>query len=506
MRNKFYLKYIILIITVISFIAIIQFKAYEFLCTDVYYHAKMAQLILDSGKLVEIFPWLQYTILNDNFVEHHLLFHILLLPFFKILEPFLAAKIATIVFATTFFIVFFVILKKLNIKSSLYWTLFLLFSSSLFIFRLNLLRAQSLALILLLIGIYLLIKKYFIYLIPLTIFYVWLFDGFIILGIVIAIKSLMEAYYLFKTKNYKLISDLFYPILCYLAGIAIAIILNPYFPKNIYHLFFHLYHVALKDPFSNMPVGIEWYMSTPWFLISSSLIIIILLVIAIFIILLTKIKHRKVNKTILFLFLNALVFFLLTIVVRKMIEYSAPLIILLAAYVYTNNYIAINKYFGKLFLFKNKYVPKLLIVFFLLSAAIYNFQAVYFNLNNDKEGKINTKKAGIWIKENIPAKEIIYHLDWSESPQLLFYNDQNYYIAGLDPNFMKEYNYDLYRKWHQLFSQQSLENSHQIIKQDFKANYAYINKDFSEFVNYTKKDLRFATIYENENILIYKIK
>ncbi len=506
MRIKFYLKYIILITTVISFIAIIQFKAYEFLCTDVYYHAKMAQLILDSGKLVEIFPWLQYTILNDNFVEHHLLFHILLLPFFKLLEPFLAAKIATIIFSAAFFIAFFVILKKLNIKFPHFWTLLLLFSSSLFIFRLNLLRAQSLALILLLIGIYLLIKNNYIYLIPLTIFYAWLFDGFIILGIVIAIKSLIEVYYLFKTKNTKLISDLFYPIFCYLTGVVIAIILNPYFPKNIYHLFFHLYQVALKDPFSNMPVGIEWYMSAPRFLISSSLIIIALFVISIFIILLTKIKHRKIGKITLFLFLNAVIFFILTIVVRKMIEYSAPLIILLAAYLYTNNHIAINKYIGKLFLFKNKYTSKLLIIFLLTSAAIYNFQAVYFNLNNDKEDKTNIKKASIWMKENIPANEIVYHLDWSESPQLLFYNDQNYYIAGLDPNFMKEYNYNLYQKWHQLFSQQSLENSYQIIKQDFKADYVFINKDFSEFVDYAKKDFRFETIYENENILIYKLK
>lgn len=503
--NK-YLKYIIFGSIVVLLFSIIQAKIHEFLGIDAYYHAHVTQLILESNNLIDKFPWLQYTILNDNFVEHHLFFHVLLTPFFKLFSPFLAAKIAVVLFSSGFIFVFLAILKKLKIKYPIFWSLLMLFSSSWLIYRLNLLRAQSIALILLMLGIYFLLQKKYLALIPITILYTWLFDGFVILGIVIAVKVAVDLYYLIRTKNKNLYKDIFYPPLYYLSGILIAIIFNPYFPRNIYHLFFHLYQVALKDPFSSMPVGVEWYMSTPEFFISSAFIIITLLSLSIFALIYYKVKKIRLPKNILFLFTLALIFFFLTIVVRRLIEYSAPIIILLAAYLFTLNYNRIRSLAKQFTCFKKLSSLKFILIILLFTAAIYNFQDVYFNLNNDAEERINVKKAADWMAKNINPGEIIYHLDWSESVQLIYYNDQHYYIAGLDPNFMKEYDLDLYQKWHQLFTQTNLEQSFQIIKNDFMAKYVYVNNKYDKFIDNANSDPRFKHIYSNDTATIYNLE
>lgn len=500
--NK-YLKFTLFIALIIAFFILIQSKIFEFLGVDAYYHAKVAQLILESGNLLKSYPWLQYTILNENFVEHHLLFHILLLPFFSLFQPFIAAKIAVTLFGSLFFLTFFIILKKLKIKFPYCWTLFLAFSSSLLIYRLNLLRAQSIALILLFVGIYFLLRKKYWHLLPLTIFYTWLFDGFIILGIVILIKLIIDIYFLIKKRREKFL-NIIMPSISYLLGISIAILFNPYFPRNIYHLFFHLYQVALKDPFSKMPVGVEWHYSSPELLFYTSGIIIFSFACLIFFFIIKNKASFKINKHVIFLMLTSIIFIILTIMTRKMIEYSAPIIIFSLAYFISQNF----QKFQKLIISLPNKIKYFLFTFILLLILILgsnNYLQVYNNLSNDIKQRQDTLEALEWVKANINDK-IIYHPDWSESALFTYYNDKNYYIAGLDPNFIKEYDSDLYQKWYQIFSQQDLYNIYEIIKLNFKANNTIIKKNYQNIIKHIENDARFRKIYENNLYVIYMLQ
>ncbi|MBI3626721.1 hypothetical protein HY224_01600, partial [Candidatus Uhrbacteria bacterium] len=59
---------------------------------DAFYHIKMAQMMAHQGLLTE-FPALPYTTFSQNFTDHHLLYHFLLIPFVS-LSPILGAKLA----------------------------------------------------------------------------------------------------------------------------------------------------------------------------------------------------------------------------------------------------------------------------------------------------------------------------------------------------------------------------------------------------------------------------
>ena len=47
---------------------------------DSYYHVKMAELIASNG-IIKNFPWLPFSILQNNYVDHHFLYHVYLAPF-----------------------------------------------------------------------------------------------------------------------------------------------------------------------------------------------------------------------------------------------------------------------------------------------------------------------------------------------------------------------------------------------------------------------------------------
>ena len=79
-------------------LALIQFQFPDLAGNDGFYHVKLAEELW-AQKLGFSFDWLPFTILNaDAFVDHHLLYHLLLIPFLPLgLLP--AAKMATVVFA-----------------------------------------------------------------------------------------------------------------------------------------------------------------------------------------------------------------------------------------------------------------------------------------------------------------------------------------------------------------------------------------------------------------------
>jgi len=92
----------------------LQFSTSAICCGDFdgYYHIKWTRVLWESIKthsFVPSFPWLPLTTLNPKqYVDHHLLFHLILIPFARFEDPRLGAKIASIVFADE------TALKKLN--------------------------------------------------------------------------------------------------------------------------------------------------------------------------------------------------------------------------------------------------------------------------------------------------------------------------------------------------------------------------------------------------------
>ena len=109
-KNWHYLAYFLLLIIAFGYFTFFQ-AVPGFPDPDSFYHTKMAMLIPEKG-IIKAFPWLQATILKDNFIDQHFLYHVFLLPFTKIMDPVLGAKLAQVILAvglTMFFYWFFCI-------------------------------------------------------------------------------------------------------------------------------------------------------------------------------------------------------------------------------------------------------------------------------------------------------------------------------------------------------------------------------------------------------------
>jgi len=83
--SKYYIEIGLVFIVVFGVFFALEFNDNNpyFSGYDSFYHVGMAEHIMQSG-LPHQFPYLQFTTLNANFTDNHLLFHLLLIPFIKI--------------------------------------------------------------------------------------------------------------------------------------------------------------------------------------------------------------------------------------------------------------------------------------------------------------------------------------------------------------------------------------------------------------------------------------
>jgi hypothetical protein len=85
-----------------------------FVSNDDYYHAGIAAQIGAQGRLRVDFPWLPYSILSpERFVDHHLLYHLYLMPWVMV-GGMAGAKLAQVSVISALFAVFYELLRRVG--------------------------------------------------------------------------------------------------------------------------------------------------------------------------------------------------------------------------------------------------------------------------------------------------------------------------------------------------------------------------------------------------------
>jgi hypothetical protein len=158
------------------------------------------------------------------------------------------------------------------------------------------------------------------------------------------------------------------------------------------------------------------------------------------------------------------------------------------------------------FIKKFSKILSLAIFAILLFFLVFNFLDVYQNLNNDRSEREDAHEAVAWIDENVPDQAIIYHPDWSESAIFAYHNTNNYYISGLDPNFLKHFDADLYEKWLSIFEQRELGSLHIIIKKDFNSSFLLINVKNEETLNHINQSTNFLKLFGNNHYTVFLVQ
>jgi len=514
------------------------------LCPDGFFHTKMAMMIKNQG-IIQNFPWTQYTTYNNFFVNQHFGYHLILIPFLLIpspanldsfgleIEPLIKTKLAAIVLASLVFLTIYWLLKKWKVKKP-FWYILILFLSNGFLMRVSLTRAPAASIIVLFLAIYFISREKWW---PITIIgfiYVWLYGAFPLLILAAIFYIIGKLFYSILQTREKInsrfvLKNIFSRpniiiLISVLSGIILGLTINPYFPKTYYFHWFELTRIAIINYYAKIGVGAEWYPPDPAsFLITNfPLILIWIVAVAYF-----ASNAKKQSKESWFLGLFSFFFMVYTLKARRNIEYFGPSALVFSAIVLDNlfrgaNWQEIKNKIRNIFQGVSA-APIFGLSLILLGVIIFGvknfFDQSFLEIKNEYKKSLqetspytHLQKTTWWIKNNIPAKEIIYQQRWDAFPFLFYFDTDHYYINGLDQTFMYAFSKDLFEKW-QKISQDKIDAQEisQIVKNDFHSSWFLLEKrGFDNSYKPLKLKLDhspfFIKTYEDEEAAVYNLR
>lgn len=462
----------------------LQFRTPAILDVDGYYHIKWSRLLwegLKSGQFPPPFPYLPLTTLNpQNYVDHHLLFHLLLIPFSLFGDMRIGAKIAAALFGALAVASCYWLIYRYRIRHQLIWLVALLACSAPFLYRLSMTRAQSVSVVFMVAGIYLLFERRYRWLAPLAFLYVWTYSLFV---------TLLVAAFIWVAVVWWSERRFDWQALAWTAvGTIAGFILNPYFPKNVRLFFEHLMMKVTAGDFATS-VGAEWYPYESWYLFHSSLIAFVAMVVGY---VATGRNHRSHGARAAFFLLFSTLLLIITARSRRFVEYWPPFAVLFAAFALQPLMEGARRAFASLpadvladlqplldeeaeprrrkGLFREEIVAGALFVLLLVPLGIN----VYGTAQTiaAEESPFEYRGGAEWLRQNVPAGEIVFNADWDDFPKLFFYDSEHRYVSGLDPTYLLDENPELSRLYENITLGRE-PNPAPVIRERFGARYVF---------------------------------
>jgi len=495
---------------------------------DTFYHLKLIEL-LDKG-IVREFPWLPFTSLGDFFIDHHFLYHVLAYPFVKLLGSFVGIKIFTqIIFALGATFLYF-LLKQIKAIWTEIWVLFLIISPT-FVFRMHLAKAPGLSVIIVLLGIFFLIKKRYKLLGLLSALFVWAHGAWLVLPLIISIwvfarvafktfidnvlkeKSIARLWDSFKKKEH------FYPLAAVVVGCFAGMVINPYFPNNFLFLWFHNIQIGILSAGGEISVGAEWYVSSFKSILGYNGPFFLTFIFAISLFLFNAYRLRNAGSIIkkeesadVFAMLSvALVFFVLLVRSRRHIDFFMPLAIIATSMLVTFSADSIKPFFKAIFLQLSqvlKWLIALPVVVIIFSLIFYQGGILYKHRAALADGYSPRYLEGAskWIQKNAPKDAIVFHSDWDDFPFLLYHNDEARYIIGLDATLLYVHDKERYKTWLKIIKGEFADDVVLVIKEKFGAQYVLLDNDHEILGRQLDINPKSKQVYKDFESVVFEIK
>ncbi len=471
---------------------------------DAFYHMRLSQLILERGVITD-FIWLPYTTLAEHFIDQHFLYHILMIPFVSTGFPLIGVKIYTVLLAVAFLGIFAVTLKKLESSWWLIVTSVLALTTP-FTFRLNLVKATPVALILVCLTIAVLYKKRFWWLVPIGIIYVWAYGGFAMMLIVVITWLIANGMALLTTAHPKKIqiSHFLKPLLFTLTGLAIGVVINPYFPNNLSFYWDQLVQIGIINYQDTIGVGAEWYPYNPGRLIFGSMGLISLLLLGLITTILKRRNWQQLDWFALGIFLVGL---LLTLKSRRYVEYFGPYTAIAAAIWLRHTVLSWSQVWRAF-----SEIGRRAVAYSSLGAVavIVFIPIILSDIRTNKEDirsgtPINRyESASNLLKNNATPGSKILHSDWDDFPALFFHNSNNAYMSGLDPTFMYRFDKDLYTLW-ETVTLGEYKGDVTAALTTLDVEYVVIEQNHVDMYNLIQKSPDVALVYTDDEVDIFKV-
>ncbi len=468
----------------ITFLAAVQFSTPNLASVDGYFHIKFAQVMREQGWRPP-FPWLPLTILNpQDYADHHFLYHVLLIPF-TTGDLRLGAKWAGVIFPALAFGAGWIFLRGQRVPYAALWAVGFLAVSEAFLYRLSMPRVQAVSLLMLFLILHVTLTGRYRWLLPLSFIYVWLYDAFPLIGLMVGIYGLCA--WLLEGRLR------LWPLVYAGLGIGLGLLFNPYFPQNLLFIYHHALP-KLSDT-TAVRVGSEWYPYETWTLVENSAPALVVFVAGA---LALGLSRRRMNTATATLFLVTVLFGFLLFKSRRFIEYYPAFALLFCALAWTA---PLEEWFEARPGLKK--IWPVILVLLLLPTLAYTLQATRQSLRDTKPyGRY--AGAAAWLTANTPAGSRVYQTDWDDFPQLYFYNTHNTYTLGLDPTYMQSYNYVLYDLWVDI-SRGRVDDPGGAIGDIFGAAYVFTDRDHDDFLDQAAADPRLEEVYRDEEGVIFRV-
>lgn len=459
-----------------------------FASNDDYYHSRIAAQIIEQRALRLSFPWLPFTILSPNqFVDHHLLYHMYLSPW-AYWGGIAGTKIAQAVVMGGVLAAAWGLLRSLEVRWAALWAVALLGVSAPFLYRMLMARTQAAALLLLLVALLLLFRKRHTWLLALAFTFTWLYNGFVLLPAVVALYT--AAVYIAERRI------VWQPLAYTLAGTALGLVINPYFPQNIAFIVNHLGEKT--DIHAGVRVGNEWYPYTTRALLLNSPGALLALAGGALAPTFRRTGRDHVETTLL---LTALLTLYMTLESRRFIEYFPAFALLFCACAWGRGSIhwPINRdtIFSRLL----KWTALFAGLGLLVGAALTTAH------DDIRSAKDESYLAGAarWLQENTEPGALVFQIDWDDFPYLFYHNTHNTYLVGLDPTYLQLAHPRLWNLWVPI-TQGQVERPSALIRDIFGALYTVSDTAHSAFAERADADPDMQLVYRDANSMVWQIR
>lgn len=286
-------------------------------------------------------------------------------------------------------------------------------------------------------------------------------------------------------------------------GLLLGYLIHPNFPKNLLIFYLNGIRVPVFALKWGLELGAEFYpIDTRSFVLGYPFILIGL----VFLIAAGMSAGKQVKTATKMWMAIAGFFFVFSFFSQRYIIHGYPLM-LIALASYSSDWWGSRE--RSALLRQSKVIRRLLlggigVIFLAISFHTYKLfrefasRELIFNRHYEAVGK--------WMAQNIPAGDVIFHANWSDSQYFIGINPANDYFVTLDPIFMYAWDkrkYNLYRDI--AFGRTA--DPYKLLKEDFGVRYGYVGKNyFSGLINQVRADARFAVLAEDGLGVIFYLK
>ncbi len=473
----------------------VQAQTYGIIGADGYYHIKWSRLLWEGflrGEIPE-FTWLPLTILDaPRYVDHHFLFHVLQIPFTWFGDLVVGAKLSAFVYGVAAMLACYGLIVQSRVRWPLVWLVALLASSSHFMWRMANPRAMSVTIVTLVLAIWLLFAKRYRWVGVLAFALVWMYSLFPLL-LVLAVAWTIGDWWESRRLDWR-------PVAYASIGIALGLVINPYFPENIALFIDHAWMKVAED--STVPVGAEWYPLATWGIVTMSTVTLVSQVGGL---LCVRPEHRESSARTICLLLFSMFLALLAFKSRRFMEYWPPFAVVFFA-------VAAAPWLDRVRVNELARTWRVAVVSAAVSVAIAMVIMLFvvldqtLDIDQPPDNPVVYAGAARWLTENTPPSSLVFNADWDDFPMLFFHDSHNAYVSGLDPTYLLYANRENSEEYGRICAGE-VQDPGRLISGRFGARFAVSAKDVEhdEFIRRARADRSMKSVFEDDHAVVFEI-